>query len=77
MAQKVSWGSITSPKESIEATAKIRQQHKPAKALIVPQKSASVTVEFEEPQMSVTAGQSIVFYKDDVVLGGGIIVKSL
>jgi tRNA-specific 2-thiouridylase len=33
----------------------------------------SVTVDFAEPQASVTPGQSVVFYKDDVVLGGGIL----
>jgi tRNA-specific 2-thiouridylase len=32
-------------------------------------------VEFLEPQKMVAPGQSIVFYKDDLVLGGGIILK--
>ncbi|MCA6070591.1 MAG: tRNA 2-thiouridine(34) synthase MnmA [Endomicrobium sp.] len=73
VTQKVSWVSIPPPQESIEATAKIRQQHKSAKALIIPQGIASAKVEFKESQISVTAGQSVVFYKDDVVLGGGII----
>jgi tRNA-specific 2-thiouridylase len=72
-AGKVSWGSIPVPKESIEVTAKIRQQHKLAKAVVIPQGSASVKVEFDDPQMSVTAGQSIVFYKNNIVLGGGVI----
>jgi tRNA-specific 2-thiouridylase len=32
-------------------------------------------VEFLEPQKMVAPGQSIVFYKDNLVLGGGIILK--
>jgi tRNA-specific 2-thiouridylase len=73
MASKVSWGSIPAPKEPIEVTAKIRQQHKPAKAVVAAQTSDLVKVEFAKPQMSITAGQSVVFYKNNIVLGGGVI----
>jgi tRNA-specific 2-thiouridylase len=73
-AKKVSWGSIPVPKNPIRVTTKIRQQHKLARAVIIPQESTSyVKVKFAEPQMSITAGQSIVFYKNNMVLGGGII----
>jgi len=74
--EKISWCSIKNPKNSIEATVKIRQQHKPAKAIIIPKGTFSAKVKFSEPQISITAGQSAVFYKDNIVLGGGIIRDS-
>jgi tRNA-specific 2-thiouridylase len=72
-ARKVIWGSIPVPKGPIEASVKIRQQHTPAKAVITLIGFDDVKIEFEKPQMSITAGQSAVFYKDNVVLGGAII----
>ena len=34
-------------------------------------------VTFAEPQRAVAAGQSVVLYKDDVIIGGGIIAKAI
>ncbi|MDR2427262.1 MAG: tRNA 2-thiouridine(34) synthase MnmA [Endomicrobium sp.] len=79
IARKVSWGSIPTLQKPITVFAKIRQQHNAAKAAAIPIKSAdgkilsNVRIDFKEPQMSVTSGQSVVFYQDDIVLGGGII----
>lgn len=56
--------------KGIEIEAKVRYRSKPAKATLwVEQNRAKVV--FKEPQRAITPGQSVVFYLDDVVLGGG------
>ncbi|NOY69050.1 MAG: tRNA 2-thiouridine(34) synthase MnmA [Deltaproteobacteria bacterium] len=54
-------------------TAKIRQKHQGAPALFEPLGNDRAKVIFDSPQLAVTPGQSVVFYDNDVVLGGGII----
>jgi len=58
----------------IEVMAKIRYRAKEAKAILNVQDNGIAKVEFEEPQRAITKGQSVVFYIDDVVLGGGKII---
>lgn len=73
LVENINWVSIAEPQTEIKADVKIRRQHKEAPATIksLPGNMAEVT--FDEPQMSVTAGQSAVFYLGQLVLGGGII----
>ena len=61
--------------KSIEVKAKIRYNHREAKARLIPFQSDSAKVFFKEPQRAITPGQSVVFYRGDIVLGGGIIVN--
>ena len=53
--------------------AKIRSTQQPTPALIKPINENKVEVEFDELQKSIAIGQSVVFYDDDTVIGGGII----
>lgn len=62
---------ITKP---LEVQAKIRYSAKLAEAVINKLENGKIMVEFKEPQRAITKGQSVVFYIDDVVLGGGIII---
>lgn len=60
----------------MEVTAKIRHTMKESKAIIKPY-NKGVIVEFEDPQRAITKSQAVVFYKDDLVIGGGIIREVL
>ena len=69
--------SIKSLDRPYKVKAKIRLKHREADAIITPYADNKAKVVFEEPQISVTPGQSVVLYTDDIVLGGGIIENAL
>ena len=57
----------------LEIEAKVRYRSKPAKATLeIENEIAKVT--FKEPQRAITPGQSVVFYLNNIVLGGGKII---
>lgn len=68
-ANKVNW--YLPRQEAFEAQVQIRYRHNGATARVTPLSDERVQVEFEEPQISVTPGQSAVFYINDLILGGG------
>lgn len=61
----------------IHVTAKIRYRAKEAEATVYPMKDQTVRVKFEKPQRAITPGQSIVFYLNDMVVGGGKIKTNI
>lgn len=65
--EDIKW-TAREPSFPFEAEVKIRRMHKPAKAAVYGNR-----VVFEQPQGSVTPGQSAVFYQGDIVIGGGFI----
>lgn len=66
------------PGQELEVTAKIRYSHSGEKAVIrrLDQEEGSggqVECVFRNPVRAITPGQSVVFYRDDYIAGGGII----
>lgn len=58
-------------KESFSCTVKIRYLSDPVSAEVEPFGEGRWKVTLEEPQKSVTPGQYAVFYRDEILLGGG------
>lgn len=56
--------------KDMKVEVKTRYSAKAYKATIKPCEN-NVRVIFDEPQKAITAGQSAVFYVDDIVIGGG------
>ncbi len=69
VAEDVSFVSGKVPAEPLEVTAKIRYNSPEAEVVLYPE----AKVVFKKPQRAITPGQSVVFYKGDEVVGGGII----
>ncbi|WP_298840164.1 tRNA 2-thiouridine(34) synthase MnmA [Clostridium sp.] len=60
---------------NLKITAKIRYSAIPQPATLIPIENNRVKVVFEEKQRAITKGQSVVFYLENLVVGGGIIEK--
>jgi len=69
---QVNWIEESEP-GSHQLTAKIRYRQKDQACSITKTDQEKYTVQFEEAQRAITPGQSIVFYQDEVCLGGGVI----
>ena len=65
------------PDRQYRVKAKIRLQHREVNATFFLQKDGKAKILFNEPQISVTPGQSVVLYAGDIVFGGGIIEQAI
>ena len=73
-ANDVNWVSVECPREPIRVMAKIRYNQKAQPGTLYPLEDGGVRVVFDAPQRAITPGQALVFYDDDILLGGGRIV---
>ncbi len=70
-ASGVNWVSVDAPSSWLHASAQIRHRHRAAAGRVRALDGHRAEFEFDEPQAAVTPGQAVVFYDEDVVVGGG------
>src|SRR5699024_10860826 len=61
------------PKEAFHCTAKFRYRQTDEGVTVYPQKDGGAKVVFDKSERAITPGQAVVFYQDEVCLGGGTI----
>jgi tRNA-uridine 2-sulfurtransferase len=72
-ASDVNW-ILGRPDGPRRVTAQIRHHHQPAAGVVSPlddPRGSRAEFAFDAPQVAITPGQAVVFYDDDVVVGGG------
>jgi tRNA-specific 2-thiouridylase len=75
-ASRVNWISGEPPVKPRKLDARIRYNGKNAAATVWAN-GLDAVIEFDEPVRAITPGQAVVFYDDDLVVGGGLIETSL
>ena len=80
-AEQVNLISIERLEGPVQVTARIRHNHVPAAATVLPGPAGDhgrqrVEVRFATPQRAISPGQSVVFYQGDLVVGGGVIART-
>jgi len=73
MANQLDWLDRAGPKGTKRCTVKTRYRQIDLPCTLLVSEDGYARVLFDEPQSSVTPGQSAVFYDGEVCLGGGII----
>jgi tRNA-specific 2-thiouridylase len=74
-ADNLNWIDDARQGKPIKVKARIRYRHEEADAIVCPLNDDNVYVKFDEPQMAITPGQTIVFYDGEKVMGGGRIIQ--
>ncbi len=77
LASQLHWVDRNPIREPVKCSVKTRYRQTDIPCTIIPVDDENIRVLFDEPQVAVTPGQSAVFYKDDVCLGGGIIEERI
>lgn len=76
-ASQVHWIAGEAPPAPLRCAAKTRYRQADQTCAVESIDSGQVVVRFDAPQRAMTPGQSVVFYQDDICLGGGVIAATL
>ena len=76
LASHANWISGKTPDGPVRCAAKTRYSQTEAVCTAYPLPDGGLRVVFDQPQRAITAGQAVVLYDGDVVLGGGTIENS-
>jgi tRNA-specific 2-thiouridylase len=75
-AGQLHWTTDAAPSLPLQCRAKTRYRQDDQDCRVQASSGGAVAVHFAQKQRAVTPGQSVVFYADDVCLGGGTIVAT-
>lgn len=75
-AGRVNWISVSPPVSPLRVTAKTRYSQREAAAFVEPLPAGRIRVTFDQPQRAVTAGQAVVLYDGQRVVGGATIERA-
>jgi tRNA-specific 2-thiouridylase len=75
IADSINWITESVPEKPTKVKTRIRHRHPEAESTVSSIKEDIVHVKFNKPQMAITPGQAVVFYKGDTVIGGGRIIR--
>jgi tRNA-specific 2-thiouridylase len=73
VAERVNWIAIPSLAMPLDVEARVRHRAPRVPARAIPCAAGRVEIELYVPQYAVTPGQSVVLYRGEVVVGGGVI----
>jgi tRNA-specific 2-thiouridylase len=73
VATDVNFIACDPPRDPMRVEARIRHSHRPAAATVQVNSDGTAEVVCDEPQRAITPGQSVVWYRGDLVVGGGVI----
>ncbi len=74
ICDQINWISGSAPEFPLRCAAKTRYRQKDQSCIVTMLDDNKLHVEFDEAQRAITPGQSVVFYNDNVCIGGGVII---
>jgi len=77
IADQVNWANGFTPENNLKVKAKIRYNAIEKEAILNLIDEDQISITFYDPVRAITPGQPVVLYKEDSVLGGGIIKETV